>query len=435
MRVLPIILLSAFVFFSCKNDGSKKEAAEGAEEETTIEVVKEKQSQSVLIKASEYLASDVSEKQVMSGTDVVTLINTNEPQWFEYDVDVPAAGRYRVTVKGAVVENNPIVWIEDYVDNKDDRTYNITSHIKLEGADVAPFSKEGVPLNKGVHKMRLHVEQGKANIESFEFELMKALVKTPKNMTQNMSGDDWDLVWSDEFNEGTSVDTTKWTYDFGDWGWGNRELQYYTKGENATIEDGNLVIEARKQDDGSWTSTRLTTREKTSFTYGRIEFRAKVPVEKGNWSAGWTLGDSYIDELSWPYCGEIDIMESVGYEINDETGAGKAHASIHVPAYYFKLGNQPTSIIDVANMKDEYHTYRIDWSREKIIAYVDDEPYFEFSDTSSSNTWPFNEPQDIILNLAMGGGWGGLQGMDTTVTSQMLYVDYVRVYGKKETEE
>ena len=156
-----------------------------------------------------------------------------------------------------------------------------------------------------------------------------------------------------------------------------------------------------------------------------------VPPNKGNWAAGWTLGDDYVDELSWPYCGEIDILESVGYEMDDESGNGKAHASAHCGAYYFKLGNQPTGIIPVENMHQAFHDYAVDWSPDAIIAYVDGKKYFEYNDTSSDLAWPFNRAQNIILNLAMGGGWGGLEGMDESVISQKFVVDYVRVYAKK----
>jgi beta-glucanase (GH16 family) len=143
------------------------------------------------------------------------------------------------------------------------------------------------------------------------------------------------------------------------------------------------------------------------------------------------LGNDYVDEKSWPYCGEIDIMESVGFEIDDETSNGKAHASIHCPAKYFKLNNQPTGIIDVENMENEFHNYTLEWSAEGMTAFVDDVPYFTYDDTTDEMTWPYDKAQNIIINLAMGGGWGGAQGMDESVTSQMLVIDYVRVYKRK----
>lgn len=267
-------------------------------------------------------------------------------------------------------------------------------------------------------------------IDWVKFELMKIHERSPKTMTQSTKGENWELVWADEF-DGEHVDTTKWTYDIGNWGWGNGEEQYYTENriENTRLENGNLIIEARRNDMGeAWTSARLTTRGKVSFLYGKIELRAKVSQYRGNWSAGWTLGDEYVDELSWPFCGEIDILESVGYEMNDRNGNGIAHASAHSGAYYFKLGNQPAGIIDVENMNNMFHTYAVEWTPEEIRAYVDDNLYFTYNDTTSELSWPFNKPQNLILNLAMGGGWGGYYGIDENVNSQKMIVDYVRVY-------
>jgi beta-glucanase (GH16 family) len=168
-----------------------------------------------------------------------------------------------------------------------------------------------------------------------------------------------------------------------------------------------------------------------AFTYGRIEFRAMVPAEKGNWSAGWTLGDNYVDELSWPFCGEIDILESVGYQMDNATGNGTAHASAHSGAYYFKLGNQPTATTAVENMNNAFHTYAVDWTPDSITASVDGTTYFAYRDTSTPLSWPFDQAQNIILNLTMGGGWGALEGMDETVTTQKMTIDYVRVYEKR----
>ncbi|PLX22497.1 MAG: glycoside hydrolase [Salinivirgaceae bacterium] len=349
-------------------------------------------------------------------------------------MNFPEAGRYKVEVKASTLGEPANVWVEDYIDNKDGRTYNVTGNILVspENKGLTIYDKIGSPFNSGLHKMKLHTDRT-VYIDWVKFTLIKKQVKTPKSLTQNMEGDEWVIVWSDEF-DGNELDTSKWTYDFGNWGWGNFELQYYTKNraKNTRIEDGNLIIEAHKDDmDQYWTSARLTTREKVSFLYGKIEFRAMVPAEKGNWAAGWTLGDDYVDELSWPYCGEIDIMESVGYEMDDETGNGIAHASAHSGAYYFKLGNQPTATTPVENMNNAYHTYAVEWYPDRIDILVDDMKYFTYDDTSTELSWPFAKPHNIILNLAMGGGWGGAQGMDPNVTSQKMIIDYVRVYERK----
>lgn len=359
--------------------------------------------------------------------------------WLSFDLPVELAGRYKAEVHLASLSGDKVsCWIEDYYTNKDGRTYNISGSLEIpsseEAGNYVSLHKDGSPLNRGKHPVKLHVEGGEAAVDWIKFTLIKERQLTPEVLTQNMDGSEWVIVWSDEFETDGLPDESKWTYDIGNWGWGNNELQYYTvaRTENARVENGNLIIEARKGDMGEkWTSARLTTREKTSFIYGKIEFRARVPKERGNWAAGWTLGDKYVDELSWPYCGEIDIMECVGYEINDTTGNGLHHASVHCGAYYFKLNNQPTGITEVNNMNDDYHLYTVEWTPDYIKAYVDDLLYFTYEDTSDSLTWPFNEPQNIIMNLAMGGGWGGAQGMDESVTTQQIVVDYVRVYERK----
>lgn len=392
---------------------------------------------------SHFFAIDLSGYTSSSGNIVAeldasgrTFLKTEEGEhWMAFDVQVPATGRYKLEIHAATSDSTS-VWIEDYYDNPDDRVYNITGTIEVlaeHGADGSIYTKVGSPLKAGLHRIKLHVK-GKAVINDAKFTLIRAHRPTPTSLTQYMDGTEWEIVWSDEFEGSGLPDTTKWTYDLGNWGWGNNELQFYTEGrtENARLENGYLIIEAHKNDMSyPWTSARLTTRGKVSFTYGRIEFKAMVPAEKGNWAAGWTLGDDYIDERSWPYCGEIDILESVGYQMENATGNGKAHASVHCGAYYFKLGNQPTATTEVSNMNNTFHTYAVNWTPQGITAYVDEVPYLQYTDTSTPLSWPFDKPQNIILNLAMGGGWGGLEGMDETVTSQKMVVDYVRVYQKK----
>jgi beta-glucanase (GH16 family) len=404
-------------------------------QDPTEDVLEEKEtSTSTIIKLeAENFSSSSSEMTTEEGENNTNYVVTPAGDtWLAFDVDIEQAGRYKFEINGQADQEGGSVWMEDYTDNKDGRTYNVTGSVPLSVGSFSVRSKDGSPLNKGVHKMKLHAK-GVAKLDWVTFTLMKKHQLTPQKLTQKTDGKEWKVVWADEFEGEGMPDTSKWTYDIGDWGWGNNELQYYTDSrlENARLEDGNLVIEARKNDmNQEWTSARLTTRGKVTFLYGRIEFRAKVPPNKGNWAAGWTLGDDYVDELSWPYCGEIDILESVGYEIDNETGNGKAHASAHCGAYYFKLGNQPTGIIDVENMNNEYHIYAVDWTPEGIIASVDGKEYFTYNDTSTDLAWPFGKAQNLILNLAMGGGWGGLQGMDETMTSQKFLVDYVRVYEK-----
>lgn len=366
---------------------------------------------------------------------IVTALDKGD--WLAYEVPVEVVGRYRCEIKLSSLSNSAgSCWIEDYYDNEDGRIYNITAGIPIpatrKGGKYSIVSKDGSPLNTGMHKMKLHIESDSVNVDWIKFILIREHQLTPDTLVQNMDGSEWELVWSDEFDGSGLVDSTKWTYDIGNWGWGNNEPQYYTSKrlKNARQEDGNLIIEARKDDMGQpWTSARLTTRGKVSFTYGKIEWRAKVPAGDGTWAAGWTLGDSYRDELSWPYCGEIDILECVGREIDDETGDGINHASCHTRAYYFKQGNHITGTIPVENMTGAYHTYAVEWDEQAVVAYLDGEKYYTYDKHDSAWAWPFDEPQNLIINLAIGGGMGG--AIDESLTSQKLIVDYVRVYALK----
>ena len=364
------------------------------------------------------------------------LVDLEKGQWLSYLIDIPQAGRYKIEVN-AFAENKTTVWLEDYYDNTDGRTYNITGNIVFENSDSnipALSSIDGAPLNSGLHKIKIHTSSGLAHIDWIKFILIQKEMETKKVYTQNMEGKEWELVWSDEFEGSGLPDSTKWSYNIGNWGWGNNELQYYTSNriENARQENGNLIIEARKNDMGKeWTSARLSTDGREAFLYGKIEFRAKVPVKRGTWSAGWLLGDDYVDEISWPYCGEIDVLECVGFEIDDETGKGLNHATCHTRSYYFKQGNQIGSMIEVENMNTEFHTYAIEWYPDVIYGLVDGVRYYTYDKNKDELEWPFFKAQNIIINLAIGGGWGGAKGMDETFNSQQYILDYVRVYQLK----
>jgi beta-glucanase (GH16 family) len=369
----------------------------------------------------------------------VASVQTNQDEaWLSYKINVPVSGRYNLRLyAGNCNGKKTVCWVEDYIDNKDGRIYNITGNLEVGENDRNSQSfvqKDGVPLAASPHYLKLHVEKGTVIIDKLTLTLISEHKASPLVIYSKTEGKEWRLVWGDEFDGQGLPDSTKWTFDFGNWGWGNNELQYYTvkKEENARQENGYLIIEARKDDQGlPWSSARLTTRGKESFLYGKIEFRAKVPVGRGCWAAGWLLGDQYVDELSWPYCGEIDVLENVGYEIDGNTGNGKTHASVHCGAYYFKLRNQPTAISEVENMNNIFHNYTLEWMPKGITILIDGKKYFDYHDTSNKLTWPFDKPQNIILNLAMGGGWGGAKGVDSTLTSQKLVVDYVRVYELK----
>jgi beta-glucanase (GH16 family) len=420
MKTYKVLIVLFFPIFllQCASESSNTQTPEKVEETP--------ETNQLIVEAESFNSSSDS----ITKTDIITLDSNN---WAVYQIEIPETGRYRVSILGSAAQES-LVWIEDYINNKDGRTYDITGKIGLTIEDQMQFSsKDGSPLQKGTHDIKLHSAKGLVNIDKIKFELIQKHTETPTTMKQNMEGTEWALVWSDEFETNGLPDSSKWAYNIGNWGWGNNELQYYTKNqtENARVEDGNLVIEAHEQPDGSWTSARLSTQGKTSFTYGKIEFKAKVPKGRGTWAAGWLLGDAYRDEVSWPYCGEIDVLECVGYEINDTTEHGLNHATCHTRAYYFKQGNQIGSEIELDSMESKFHVYAVEWYPNEIKGYLDGEHYFTYDKTADELEWPFNNPQNIIVNLALGGGWGGAQGLDPELKAPKFILDYVRVYELK----
>ena len=238
------------------------------------------------------------------------------------------------------------------------------------------------------------------------------------------------LVWSDEFNYAGLPDSTKWTYDVGGNGWGNKEEQYYTKKrrENARVEGGNLVIEARKEAlvaGNAYTSARLVSRGKGgSQLYGRFEIRAKIPAGRGTWPAIWMLPDQNpYGNKSWPDNGEIDIMEHVGYDLN------VIHATTHCKAYYFRTNTQKTGVTKLPDATSAFHVYSVEWTPETITAQIDGQLYFAHRNEGTGwETWPWDQPFHLLLNIAVGGEWGGQKGIDEAAFSQQMLVDYVRFY-------
>lgn len=239
------------------------------------------------------------------------------------------------------------------------------------------------------------------------------------------------LVWADEFDYVGLPDSTRWSYDVGGHGWGNGELQYYTdnRAENARVEEGHLTIEAHRETFGgkTYTSARLVTKGKADFTYGRFEARARLPSGRGTWPAIWMLptGNRYGE---WPNSGEIDIVEHVGFDPD------VVHSTVHTRAYYHSIGTQRGDPVDVPTARSQFHTYSVEWTPEEIRGYVDDNHYFTFANERPTDPaadfrqWPFDEPFHLILNVAIGGAWGGQKGVDPDIFPTRLVVDYVRVY-------
>lgn len=232
------------------------------------------------------------------------------------------------------------------------------------------------------------------------------------------------LVWSDEFNYKGLPDSTKWNYDVGGHGFGNNEAQFYTKKrlENARVENGNLIIEAKKEnwEGKNYTSARLVTKGKQDWKYGRIEVKAKLPKGRGNWPAIWMLSTNM---KKWPQDVELDIMEHVGYH------HGFVHASAHTGKYNWPIGTQKTDTLFVKDLSEKFHVYKADWSPEKIDIYVDDNKFFTYVNTEKTyEAWPFDQKLYLILNLAIGGNWGGQKGIDNSIFPQKFYIDYVKIY-------
>lgn len=224
------------------------------------------------------------------------------------------------------------------------------------------------------------------------------------------------LKFSDEFNTDGAPDATKWTYDLGTGtdGWGNNEAQSYTNAsDNVIVAGGSLKITAKKVG-SSYTSARLKTEGKFDFTYGKVEVRAKLPVGGGTWPAIWMLGADYATN-TWPACGEIDIMEHKGNEPN------KIHGTLHYPGR--SGGNGNTNTTTITNASSEFHVYKAVWSPASVKIYVDD---VLFHTVTNDSSLPFNKDFFMILNVAMGGSFGGT--IDPAFTQSSMEVDYVRVY-------
>nr|WP_199158995.1 glycoside hydrolase family 16 protein [Pedobacter sp. ASV2] len=232
-------------------------------------------------------------------------------------------------------------------------------------------------------------------------------------------------TWSDEFNNTGAPLTSNWDYDTGGSGWGNNEKEFYTNTtNNASVADGKLTITARKQDIGgmNYSSARLVTRGKLDVLYGRFEIKAKLPTGRGTWPAIWMLPTdrAYGD---WPKSGEIDIMEHVGYDQDN------VHFSTHSEAYYFKINTQKTISKKIDGASTAFHLYRVDWTPFAIRGYYDDVKVFEFTNEGTGyKVWPFDKRFHLLLNVAVGGDWGGAQGIDDSIWPQKMEVDYVRYY-------
>lgn len=243
----------------------------------------------------------------------------------------------------------------------------------------------------------------------------------------------WQLVWHDEFDTNGLPDAAKWDYDteFNQRGWWNGELQYYSRArtENARVEDGKLFITARRErisgvnDFGgqNYTSARLITRGKASWTYGRFEVRAKLPCALGTWPAIWTLGTGGV----WPDDGEIDIMEQKGFSAAEKQ---RVLGTVHTLAGHAGAG--PSAVQTLPNACTAFNTYHLTWDADRIVIGVNGNDYFSYANPRNGNRaqWPFDRPQYLLLNVAVGGVLGGAVADQQLPAS--MEVDWVRVYRK-----
>jgi beta-glucanase (GH16 family) len=240
------------------------------------------------------------------------------------------------------------------------------------------------------------------------------------------------LVWSDEFNGKSELpDTSKWSFDLGNGcpglcGWGNNELEYYTRqrNENCRVENGRLIIEARKEDfnNAQYTSARLVTKNKGDWKYGRFDIRAKLPSGRGIWPAIWML-PTKLEYGQWPLSGEIDIVENVGYFPDSLFG------TLHTESFNGMKGTQKVKSISAKDLSTAFHNYTLEWDENKISFYLDNVLYHVFENNHTGfEAWPFDKVFHLVLNVAVGGNWGGKYGVDDSIFPQKMEVDYIRVY-------
>ena len=316
----------------------------------------------------------------------------------------------------------------------------------IEDLDVMLFRDGKIESALTVNAPNVIVADGELNIHfesSVDQPTLSALVVRNKNRPTPT----WELVWSDDF-DGVAIDTEKWSPNIWPARKVNDEDQAYTpRKKNLRIENGNLVIEAHKEDyEGAhYTSGRVHSDGNGDFLYGRFEVRARLPKGMGTWPAIWMLpsdpfkyattceegedwqGSSTCD--AWPNSGEIDIMEHVGYQM------GHIHGTVHNEAYYWAKWEQRKGRILIDNVDQEFHIYALEWTPERIDAFVDDSHYFTYiNENSGWQVWPYDQPFHVILNIAVGGMWGRSGGgIDDTIFPQQMLVDYVRVYERATT--
>ena len=311
----------------------------------------------------------------------------------------------------------------------------------INDLDVMRFRDAKVMSALTVTVPNINVTDGELNIE-FDASVGEPLLSALVVRRQTRAEHEWQLVWADEF-EGPELDSAKWSIDEWSARKVNDEDQAYTaRPENLRVEDGLLVIEARKEDyaGAAYTSGRVHSAGKGDVLYGRVEVRARLPAGRGTWSAIWMLpsdpyryattcedGEDWQGSQTcdaWPNSGEIDIMEHVGHQV------GHIHGTVHTQAYYWVKWEQRKGRILPADVISTFHVYALEWTPERIDMFVDDSLYFTYvNEHDGWQSWPFDQPFHLVMNVAVGGWWGRSGGgIDADVFPQRMLVDYARVY-------
>lgn len=302
-------------------------------------------------------------------------------------------------------------WIECKVYGGSDKSGHI--QISVSGNDKFELRKGKVTVKSGTLRKNISI------VQESRPEIANKDIVVP---------DGYRLVWNDEFDDKTtdSPDESKWFYETGNNGWGNDEIQNYIHGKKdgiscAEVKNGILKIIAQKIGD-EVCSVRLNSKE--SWKYGYFEARLKLPKGKGTWPAFWMMPSNFT---KWPDDGEIDIMEEVGYKPD------YVSSSIHTKSYNHIKGTQKTNEVLVSGSQNEFHVYALEWTEEYIKTFVDGKEIFHYGNDEKGNadSWPFNAPFYIKLNLAWGGNWGGAKGVDENALPAIYEIDYVRVFQKK----
>jgi beta-glucanase (GH16 family) len=314
---------------------------------------------------------------------------------------------------------------------------NLTDSIFVTGFEEMGLTSANVIKNSGTYELVYTV----VNSRGYKVEKTITVIVTDffEELAKYEVGS-YELVFSDEFDYVGLPNSEDWNITNEGGGFGNFEYQYYTNREKNVYVDGeylNLNLFKEDYNGQDYTSGKITTRDLHSFTYGKIEVRAKVPAGKGTWPAIWMMPNDSVYG-TWPRSGEIDIMEHVGYDLN------RIYGTIHVDEYNGMDGTQRGGNVVVDTATTEFHVYSIEWLPNKIIWSVDGEEYFTYHFAIDAyndleidqywRIWPYDQDFYLILNLAFGGTWGAAQGIDETLTEATMQIDYVRVYQAEITE-